>query len=215
MLRSQAHGRRLTPMVLAVWLAAAASAPLTHAATESPTEVVRMTINEVIRVLEDPALKAPSKLLPRRRLLEEIIAGRFDYEEMSRRSLAAHWAPLSETQRAEFVELFKSFLSDRYAEKVEGYSGEQVLYLSERIEGDYAEVRTRLRSSKVEIPIDYRLYLKDGRWYAYDMIVDGISLVRNYRSQFQKIIRSESYDGLVRRLRDRAVVEETRGKRSR
>ncbi|MBI3355691.1 MAG: ABC transporter substrate-binding protein [Nitrospirae bacterium] len=128
--------------------------------------------------------------------------------EMSKRSLAAHWTPLTEVERTEFVELFKSFLSDRYAEKIEGYSGQQVVYLSERIEGTFAEVRTELRSGKVEIPLDYRLFLKEGRWHAYDVIVDGVSLVKNYRSQFEKIIRSDSYDELRKRLRDRTVIEE-------
>jgi phospholipid transport system substrate-binding protein len=182
--------------------------------TETPTEVVRATISQVNRILEDPKLKDPAKLIPRRRMLEEVIAARFDYAEMSKRSLAAHWAPLSAAERAEFVELFKRFLSDRYAEKIEGYSGEQVVYLSERIEGNYAEVRTELRSSKVEIPMDYRLFLKEGRWHAYDIVADGVSLVKNYRSQFDKIIRTDSYPELVRRLRDRTVTEERKGKQS-
>ena len=176
--------------------------------TESPTEVVRATLSEVFRILEDKTLKDPAKLMPRRRMLEEVIAAHFDYTEMSKRTLAAHWAPLTASEQAEFVELFKNFLSDRYAEKVEGYSGQQVFYLSERIEGNYAEVRTELRSSKVEIPMDYRLHMKNGTWHAYDIIADGVSLVKNYRSQFDKIIRSDSYQELVRRLRERTVGED-------
>lgn len=176
--------------------------------SESPTEAVRGTVTRVISILEDAALKEPGKLIPRRRMLEEVIAGRFDYAEMSKRALAAYWIPLTETQRTEFVELFKRFLSDRYAEKIEGYNGEQVLYLSERIEGIYAEVRTELRSDKTTIPMDYRLLSKTGRWHAYDIIVDGVSLVKNYRSQFQKIIRESSYEELVKKLRERTLTEE-------
>jgi phospholipid transport system substrate-binding protein len=174
-------------------------------ASEIPTEVVRSTLTNIFRILEDESLKDPAKLIPRRHMLEEVIASHFDYEDMSKRALAAYWVPLTSGERAEFVELFKSFLSDRYAEKIESYSGEQVLYLSERIEGNYAEVRTKLRSSKVEIPMDYRLHMKDGTWHAYDLVVDGVSLVKNYRSQFEKIIRSSSYQELVRRLRERTV----------
>jgi phospholipid transport system substrate-binding protein len=148
-------------------------------------------------------------------MLEEVIADHFDYMEMSKRALAAHWTPLTVGERAEFVELFKSFLSDRYAEKIEGYSGQQVFYLSERIEGNFAEVRTELRSSKVEIPMDYRLHMKDGTWHAYDLVVDGVSLVKNYRSQFEKIIRSSSYQELVRRLRERTVEEDKKKQSSR
>ena len=175
---------------------------------ESPTEVVRTTINEVIRILNDDSLKSPAKLLHRRRLLEQVIAQRFDYAEMSKRALAVHWTPLTKEQRDEFVDLFKGFLSDRYASKIEGYAGEQVDYLGERLDGQYAEVRTKLRSSKVEIPMDYRLINKGGRWYAYDIIVDGISLVKNYRSQFDKIIRSGSYEEVVRRLQNSTVGED-------
>jgi phospholipid transport system substrate-binding protein len=176
--------------------------------SEPPTEAVRATLTEVFRILEDETLKDPAKLIPRRHMLEEVIASHFDYTEMSKRALAAHWVPLTTGERAEFVELFKSFLSDRYAEKIESYSGEQVAYLSERIEGNYAEVRTELRSNKVAIPMDYRLQGKDGTWHAYDLIVDGVSLVKNYRSQFEKIIRSSSYQDLVRRLRERTVGED-------
>lgn len=183
--------------------------------TESPTEVVRSTLAKVFRILEDEILKDPTKLIPRRHMLEEVIADHFDYMEMSKRALAAHWTPLTVGERAEFVELFKSFLSDRYAEKIEGYSGQQVFYLSERIEGNFAEVRTELRSSKVEIPMDYRLHMKDGTWHAYDLVVDGVSLVKNYRSQFEKIIRSSSYQELVRRLRERTVEEDKKKQSSR
>lgn len=181
--------------------------------SESPTEVVRSTLTAVFQILGDPKLKDPAKLMLRRRKLEAVIAERFDYAEMSQRALAAHWTPLSMEQRTEFVELFKSFLSDRYAGKIEGYSGENVRYLSERVEGQYAEVRTSLVSSKVDIPMDYRLINKDGRWYAYDIIADGVSLVRNYRSQFDKIIRSKSYEELTVRLGNRTIGEEKKEKR--
>jgi phospholipid transport system substrate-binding protein len=176
--------------------------------------VVRSTLAEVFHILEDETLKDPAKLIPRRHMLEEVIASRFDYAEMSKRALAAFWIPLTAGERAEFVELFKSFLSDRYAEKIESYSGEQIFYLSERTEGNYAEVRTELRSSKVAIPMDYRLHGKDGTWQAYDLIVDGVSLVKNYRSQFEQIIRSSSYQDLVRRLRERTVGEDKKKKAS-
>jgi phospholipid transport system substrate-binding protein len=190
--------------VVLAWFVVVAAAP---PGTESPTEAVRGTITQVLQILEDPSLKEPAKLKPRRRMLEEVIASRFNYAEMSKRALAAYWPPLTEAQRAEFVELFKSFLSDRYAEKIEGYSGQQVGYLSERIEGTYAEVRTELRSDKTTIPMDYRILLKEGRWHAYDIVVDGVSLVKNYRSQFQKIIRETSYEELVKKLRERTLPE--------
>jgi phospholipid transport system substrate-binding protein len=203
--RINPHGVALAVLVWFVTFTAVAQG------SESPTEAVRATVSQVMRILEDPALKDPAKLMPRRRMLEEVVATRFDYAEMSKRTLATHWIPLTATERTEFVALFKRFLSDRYAEKIEGYSGEQVVYLSERIQGAYAEVRTELRSEKTVIPMDYRLILKEGQWHAYDIVADGVSLVRNYRSQFEAIIRADSYQELVRRLQQRAVGE---GKKS-
>ena len=216
---TSASPRRRKPWALACSLSLCLILPSTPTAgtssqpAETPTEVVRATLAEVFRILEDPKLKDPAKLMPRRRLLEQVIGERFDYAEMSKRALAANWTPLTNDQRAEFVDLFKAFLSDRYAGKIEGYSGERTEYLSERLEGSYAEVRTRLVSSKTEIPMDYRLMNKAGSWYAYDIIADGVSLVKNYRSQFDKIIHSDSYAELVKRLRNRTVAEDKKDTR--
>jgi phospholipid transport system substrate-binding protein len=212
--REGAVWRKINPhavaLVVAVWFITVTA--VAHG-SESPTEAVRGTVDQVMHILEDPALKDPAKLMPRRRMLEEVIATRFDYAEMSKRALAAYWVPLTAAERVEFVEVFKKFLSDRYAEKIEGYSGQQVVYLSERIEGSYAEVRSELRSDKTTIPLDYRLLLKEGRWYAYDLIADGISLVKNYRSQFSTIIRDSSYQELVKKLRERTLEDDTKKKR--
>lgn len=194
-----------------VWcLAAGASSP----GGEIPTEAVRKTVDQILRILEDPALKNPTKHAQRRRMLEDIAAERFDYAEMSKRVLGAYWKPLTEAQRKEFVEVYKGFLSDKYAGRIDDYVGrkQDVGYLSERIEGSYAEVRTELRSDKTNLPMDYRLLLKDGRWSAYDIIVDGVSLVSNYRSQFQKIIRERSYEELVKKLRERSITPDTKTK---
>jgi phospholipid transport system substrate-binding protein len=142
-------------------------------------------------------------------MLEDTIARRFDYREMSKRALASHWSRLTDEERTEFVNVFKGFLSDRYASKIEGYSGEKIHYLSERLEGEYAEVRTKLISSKVEYPMDYRMINKAGRWYAYDIVADGVSLVRNYRSQFEKILKTGSYEELVSRLKDHSLTHDS------
>ena len=168
------------------------------------TEAVRTTINEVIRILKDAELKKPGRAEERRRLLEKVIGDRFNYEEMSRRALGAQWNKLSDKERQEFVDLFKRLLSSSYADKIEGYSGEQVHYLNERLEAEYAEVRTKVASDKTEIPLDYRLLNKSGNWRVYDVVVDGVSLVNNYRSQFTKIIRESSYADLLEKLREKS-----------
>lgn len=170
-----------------------------------PTAVVRATLDTVFHILDDQQLKAPGQLTRRRQLIEKVIAERFDYEEMSKRTLASHWKPLSPSERQEFVQLFKAFLSDQYAARIEGYAGERVIYLSERTVDGYAEVRTRLVSDKLDFPMDYRLTNKGGAWYAYDVIVDGVSLVMNYRSQFTKVIAESSVQDLLRRLREQRL----------
>nr|MBI3613578.1 ABC transporter substrate-binding protein [Nitrospirota bacterium] len=187
----------------ALWLGHAAPA----SAAGSATEAVRGTIDEVIRILSDKEMKQPARHQERRKLLETVIWGRFDDKEMSKRSLAAQWTKLNEAEREEFVGLFRSFLTDAYADKIEGYAGEQVQYLGERLEGSYAEVRTKLLSEKTSYPMEYRLMEKSGDWVVYDIIVDGISLVRNYRGQFERIIRAESYAALVEKLRKNGPIE--------
>ena len=169
-----------------------------------PTEAVRSSINEVIRILRDESLKKPEKAEERRLLLEKVIGERFSYEEMSKRALAAQWQNLNDKERQEFVELFKTFLSNSYADRITGYSGEQVHYLNERLEQGYAEVRTKVVSGKTEIPLDYRMLNKDGDWRVYDVVVDGVSLVSNYRGQFSKIIRTSSYADLVEKLKKKS-----------
>ncbi|MBM4123474.1 MAG: ABC transporter substrate-binding protein [Nitrospira sp.] len=174
-------------------------------AAETPTEAVRSTVNEVIRLLSDEELKRPGQSEKRRKLVEEAVGQRFDYEELSKRALAAQWPKLSQAERQEFVDLFKSLLSNTYGDKVEGYSGEQVHYLKERLEGAYAEVQTKVVSSKTELPLDYRLLKKSDDWRIYDVIIDGVSLVKNYRGQFERIIKTESYAALVDKLRKKST----------
>lgn len=170
---------------------------------ESPTSVVNETIDQVIRLVTDEALKKPDQAAHRRKLLEETIGQLFNFEELAKRSLAAHWKNLSEAEQQEFVALFRDLLSKTYAGKIENYSGEKVHYLKERLQDSYAEVQTTIVSKKTEISLDYRLVLMDGKWWVYDVIIDGVSLVKNYRVQFDRIIRDSSYEKLVKTLREK------------
>ncbi|KPK17912.1 MAG: organic solvent tolerance ABC transporter substrate-binding protein, partial [Nitrospira bacterium SG8_3] len=124
---------------------------------EAPTVVVRGTIDEVLRLVTDEGLKKPDQEAHRRKLLEETIGQHFDFEEMAKRSLAAHWRNRSEAEHREFVQLFQTLLSKTYAGKIENYSGEKVEYLKERLRDSYAEVQTTIVSQKTEISLDYRL----------------------------------------------------------
>jgi phospholipid transport system substrate-binding protein len=169
-----------------------------------PTIVVKETIDEVMRLVTDEDLKKSEQLSRRRLLLEEAIGQRFSFSEMAKRTLAAHWANRREEEREEFVRLFQALLSKTYAGKIENYSGEEVRYLKERRKDSYAEVQTLIVSPKTEITLNYRLLLKDDIWWVYDVVVNGVSLVQNYRSQFARIIHRSSYQDLVIALREKS-----------
>jgi phospholipid transport system substrate-binding protein len=168
------------------------------------TDAMKGTIDEVLKILADKDLKKQAKANERRQLLEKVVGERFDYEEMSRRSLGAPWANLSDQDKKEFVSLFQTLLVNTYADKIESYSGQGVQYVNERTEKEYAEVRTKVLTGKTEIPLDYRLLNKGSVWRVYDVVVDGVSLVNNYRGQFSKILRTGSYADLVDQLRKKS-----------
>lgn len=186
---------------LLLWLAVVA---VQQAEAGAATDAMKVTIDEVLRIVQDKELKQSLKSEERRQRLEQVVGDRFDYPEMSRRALGAPWNTLSDKDKQEFVALFKTLLTSSYADKVETYSGEGVQYINERTEKDYAEVRTKVLTGKTEIPLDYRLLNKGVEWRVYDVVVDGVSLVSNYRGQFSKILRSSTYADLVDQLRKKS-----------
>ena len=195
---------RLKRTMIGVLLVVPFFTALAAAAAGPATDSIRGTIDEVFKVLDDKDLKKPERHEERRQRLEKVVGARFDYSEMSRRSLGTQWNQLSDKDRQEFVDLFRTLLTNTYADRVENYSGEGVQYLNERSEKEYAEVRTKVLSGKTEIPMDYRLLRKDNDWRVYDVVVDGVSLVNNYRGQFSKILHTSSYPGLVDQLRKKS-----------
>jgi phospholipid transport system substrate-binding protein len=182
-----------------------------QALAESPTEAVKGTVDEVIRILTDPAMKAPAQKQRRFQLVKQTVDRRFDYEEMAERSLP-NWNKLSAAQRREFVGLFSELLEASYADKLMKYSGEKVAYQGERLDGDRAEVLTVLLRRNDRIPINYRL-LNKSRWVIYDVVIEGVSLVNNYRSQFTRVISESSYQDLVRRLQTKVDELHRMGRR--
>jgi phospholipid transport system substrate-binding protein len=167
-----------------------------------PMDQIRQTTDTILSILSDPALKAPSKADERRKRIRNAVDQRFDWEEMARRSLARHWAGRTDEEKREFIHLFGDLLERTYMDKIEGYSGEKVQYEGETIEGDYAVVRVKIVTQKnVDIPVEYRLQKKGNNWLVYDVTIEGVSLVNNYRTQFNSIIVGSSYAALVKRLR--------------
>lgn len=171
-----------------------------------PTEQVKKTVDAVINILNNKELSKPEKLPERRLKIRETVEKSFDFEEMAKRSLALHWKKRTPQEQKEFVDLFSDLLEDTYIRKIERYEDEKVVYYDERSDGSYATVRTKVITSKeAEIPVDYKIFKKGQKWEVYDIVVEGVSLVNNYRTQFNQIIRSSSYEELVTRLKKKAL----------
>jgi phospholipid transport system substrate-binding protein len=169
-----------------------------------PTDQVRGTVDQVLAVLREPNLDSPEGKKERRDRLNEIISARFDFAEMARRSLGAEWRRITPEQQQEFVELFTELLRNAYTGNIDSYKGEKVSYTRETRDENYAVVETMLQSPEgAQYAIDYRLQLFDGEWKVYDVVIENISMVNNYRAQFTRVINRSTFDGLLRALRDR------------
>jgi phospholipid transport system substrate-binding protein len=184
-----------------------------------PTDQLKSTIDRVLAILQDPALKQPGKAEERRGKIRAIADDVFDWQEIGKRALARHWQARSPQEREEFSALFADLLERSYVGKIESYSGEKIIYGEESIEGDQATVRSKLvTKAGTQIPIDYRLQKVGDRWRVYDVLIENVSLVGNYRSQFNRIIQQSGYPDLVQRLKSKQeelqFEEGAKGKKS-
>jgi len=172
------------------------------AAAGPPTDQLRGSIDLVLKTLTDPELKKEANTARRRATIRSIANEIFDFAEISQRSLGRHWQARTPAEREEFARIFGDLLENAYISKIESYSGEKIQYLGDATDGDQATVKTRIVTKQgTEIPVDYRMLLKDDRWRAYDVNIEGVSLVANYRTQFNAIIQRTGYPDLVAKLR--------------
>ena len=168
----------------------------------APTEQLRTQIDRAIKVLEDPEMAKESRMVERRTAVGRIANEIFDFTETTRRSLGTHWQVRTPQERDEVTRLFADLLERSYIGRIEMYSGERIQLLGDTIDGDQATVRSRLITKQgMEIPVDYRMHRASGdRWLTYDVAIEGVSLVANYRAQFNKIIQTSGYTSLVKKL---------------
>ncbi|MDD9304098.1 MAG: ABC transporter substrate-binding protein [Desulfobacter sp.] len=175
---------------------------------DSPTDQLKLSIDQILDVLRDPELKAEDKKEARREILRQIARQRFDYRKMSERSLGKYVKGKTEAEMEAFTALFTTLVEDSYMGKIESYTDEDVVFLKERIkkkkQRQYAKINTKIVTETVEIPIDYMMY-KSGTapWMVYDMIIEGVSMVSNYRSQFGDILERDSFATLIQKLKDK------------
>jgi phospholipid transport system substrate-binding protein len=184
--------------VLALLLSAA------PAQAGQPTDHLRTEIDRVIKVLEDPELKKEDRARERQGEVRKIASDIFDFEETAKRSLARHWASRTPAERDEFLQLFADLLERAYISKIELYGGERIAYVRETIDGDQATVTTKITTKQgTEVPVDYRMLRRREKWLVYDVSIEGVSLVANYRVQFNKIVTTSSYQEFVKMMRSK------------
>ena len=187
---------------LLVGLTASAAVALT------PTETVKSRVDEALSSLTQTG--AGTEATEKRRAeIRKAADALFDFPEMSRRALGLHWKDRTPAEREEFTRLFTDLIARTYIGKIDKYAGESIAYVGERVDGDQASVRSNVVTPKgSQIPVEYRLHRANDSWSAYDVLIENVSLVGTYRSQFDRIIKAESFSNLLRRLREKGQVAE-------
>jgi phospholipid transport system substrate-binding protein len=165
-------------------------------AASTPKEDISKTVDQVLAVLRDPQTKGAQ----RREKVSKLVRARFDFATMSQYTLGKHWKSASPEEQKEFIRIFSDLLEETYIGRIDAYSNETVKYGAESIEGDRAEVKTSVHEGNVDIPIDYRLTQKNGEWFVYDVLIEDVSLVKNFRSSYGEIIRKEGFTKLLERM---------------
>lgn len=192
------HRSTLTTLLLL-----AASLPLAAPAGEA-LEQIHATTDRILAIVQDPALQGPDKAVERDRRVRVVIGERFDWEAMSRSAMGSHWQGLSDAQRREFVDLFRQLVEKNYLSEVEDYSGEKILYKGDKAEGTYGVVNVVIVTLRgTDVPVSYRVLRKDAGWFVYDLSIEGVSMVNNYRSQIGAILNRSSFEGLIAKLKER------------
>ena len=190
-------------MLKRIVLVLTASIFMASVAWANPTEDVKKTVDEVVRIVADKEMKKNET--KRRQALKKTISAIFDYTEMAKRSLGKHWNVRTAAEKKQFAELFATLLENSYAGKIESYNNEKIVYIKEIVDEDHAEIKSKVvTAARDEFTLDYRLFKQNGKWMVYDVVIEGVSLVSNYRSQFNKIITANGYDKLVKKLQSKS-----------
>jgi len=170
-----------------------------------PTEAIRTAVNQGIEILKSADIKDKKQREQVINRLRVLVYPLFDFEEMAKRSLGPHWRRLTPKQQKEFVIVFTELLEKTYADQIDLYEGQKVVYLNEKLDQDYAEVDTRVIGKKDEsFSVVYRLHRAKGKWTIYDVVAENISIVNNYRSQFNRVIAKSSFEELVKTMKEKA-----------
>jgi phospholipid transport system substrate-binding protein len=174
-----------------------AFAPVVSSAESSAIDAVRGSVDGILDILKKDNMDKAAK----RSAMEVIIDERFDFRAMSQRTLATNWKKASDAEKQEFTDLFSQLIQSSYVGKLEAYTNETVEYVAEKVKGRKALVETMIKTASADIPLNYKMYSKDGNWLVYDVIIEGVSLISNYRSSYQTIVKNEGFDGLMAKMK--------------
>lgn len=172
-------------------------------ASPSPTEQLSPTLDKLIEILSDNELKGDGKKTERREIIMSTISERFNFQEMSKRVLGSPWKEINDEQRKHFTQLMTKLLENNYIGQLENYSGQKIEYVGERIKDDRAQVSTIIENNGAKYPVHYIMSREGDQWLVYDINIEGVSLIRNYRAEFKSIIRKDKYEGLVKTLEEK------------
>ena len=195
--KSRKNFNMLKAITLPILFFALAAASAVQSADQTPTEQVKATVDQVLRILREHPSSENEQL-------QRVIAQRFDFAEMSQRSLGSRWRKLTRAEQQEFVDVFTKLLKENYLGQIKAYQNQEVRFTGERRDSDFAVVETRIVPQQGEpIAINYRLQLSGGEWKVYDVVIEDVSLVNNYRSQFSRVLARNSFSDLIRRMKDK------------
>jgi phospholipid transport system substrate-binding protein len=195
--KSRKNSNMLKAIVVSMLFFALAAAPSGQVADGTPKEQVKATVDQVLRIIREHPPSEDEQL-------QRVIARRFDFAEMAQRSLGPHWRKLTRAEQQEFVDVFTKLLKRNYLDQIKAYQNQEVLFTGERRDGEFAVVETRIVPRQGEpIAVNYRLQLSDGQWKVYDVVIENVSVVNNYRSQFNRVLARNSFSDLIRRMKEK------------
>jgi phospholipid transport system substrate-binding protein len=168
-------------------------------AENSPTDEIRASVDAIIAILKNEQLDQAGK----RAEIKAVVNKRFDFRAMSQRTLATNWKKTTDEEKNRFVDLFSQLIENSYVGKLDSYTNEKVNYTGEKVDGRKAVVETVIITTTADVPVDYRVYRKDDQWLVYDVTIEGVSLISNYRSSYQTIMKSEGFEGLLAKMQEK------------
>jgi len=200
MRKNMLHEKSLIIVLLLILSVVTTGAKGFATAKDDPMDQLQGSVDEILNILQSEELKVPEKNDERKQLILNVVTDMFDFREMARSSLGKNWKSLNPEEQDKFVGLFTSLIEQRYIGKIDSYDNQKVVYKKQRVKGNKAIIYTDIIDKNLEIPIDYRLKENQGKWLIYDLKIENVSLIANYRRDFDSVIRKKKFSGLMEKI---------------